>query len=180
MHLIKIKKDGQHLPHSLPPGALLGSSSSEYSDAYAGIAPDMSQHLRPISGLAGTSPHTPSLSEERSQLSVVSVASPSGLRSSRSTPHLSALASQPSTTSLLASSTPFPMSPLPTGAMTTTYIPSQPTNPEQWNIKPDERTKYDRFFDQLDTERKGYLLSDVAVPFFARAKLPNDVMATIW
>ncbi|KAM5539136.1 hypothetical protein V8D89_007359, partial [Ganoderma adspersum] len=37
-----------------------------------------------------------------------------------------------------------------------------------------------RFFDQLDAQRKGYLLSDVAVPFFGRAKLPNDIMATIW
>lgn len=182
MHLIKTKKDGQPLPLSLPPGVLPGSSSGERSDAYPGIAPDASQHLRPISGLAGASLHTPSLSEDRSRLSVLSVAAPSGLRSSRSTPHLSAsaLTAQPSTTSSLAPSTPFPMSPLPTGVMTATYVPSHPTNPEQWNIEPEERARYDRFFDQLDVQRKGYLLSDVAVPFFGRAKLPNDIMATIW
>ncbi len=179
MHLIKIKKDGQHLPHSLPPGVLPGLSLNEYNDAYAGTAPDVSQHLRPISGLAGTSLHAPSLSEDRSRLSVVSVASPSSLRSSRSSPHLSALSSH-STTPLPTPTTPFPMSPLPTGVMTTTYIPSQPTNPEDWNIEPEERARYDRFFDHLDTQMKGYLLSDVAVPFFGRAKLPNDVMATIW
>ncbi|KAI1790762.1 EF-hand [Ganoderma leucocontextum] len=180
MHLIKIKKDGQHLPHSLPPGVLPGSSPGSHNDEYAGIAPDASQHLRPISGLAGTSLHVPSRSEDQSRLSVVSIVAPSSLRSSRSTPHLTALASQPSTTPLPTPSTPFPMSPLPTGVMTTTYIPSQPTNPEQWSIKPEERTRYDKFFDQLDTQKKGHLLSNVAVPFFGRAKLPNDVMATIW
>lgn len=182
MHLIKTKKDGQPLPLSLPPGALPGPASGERSDACTSISPDSSQHLRPISGLAAASLHTPSLSEDRSRLSVLSVAAPSGLRSSRSTPHLSgsALTSQPSNTLSLAPSTPFPMSPLPTGVMTTTYIPSHPTNPEQWNIEPEERARYDRFFDQLDAQRKGYLLSDVAVPFFGRAKLPNDIMATIW
>ena len=60
------------------------------------------------------------------------------------------------------------------------YIPTMPTTIEQWDIRPEERAKYDRYFDQLDTQRKGYLLSDVAVPFFARANLANDVMARIW
>lgn len=54
------------------------------------------------------------------------------------------------------------------------------TTPSDLNITPEERARYDRFFGQLDVQRKGYLLSDVAVPFFGRANLPNDVMATIW
>ncbi|TBU28907.1 EF-hand protein [Dichomitus squalens] len=176
MHLVKMRKDGQHLPHSLPPGLLAGPPAEEHHDAYTGIVADAPQHLQPTSQL--TSLHASSYSEDRSRLSVAS-AGPSNLRSSRSSPHLSTLASlQPIATPLPAPSTPFPMSPLPPGVMT--YVPSQPTNIEQWNLKPEERARYDRYFDQLDTQRKGYLLSDVAVPFFARAKLPNDVMATIW
>ncbi len=55
-----------------------------------------------------------------------------------------------------------------------------PTTPSDLNITPEMRARYDLFFAQLDTQRKGYLLSDIAVPFFGRANLPNDVMATIW
>ena len=176
MHLVKMKKDGQHLPHSLPQGLLPGVHAEDPNDAYTGIAADTSQHLQPTSRL--TSLHVASRSEDRSRLSIAS-AGHSDLRASRSSPHLSTLASlQPSASPLPTPSTPFPMSPLPTA--TTTYIPSQPANIEQLNITPEERARYDRYFDQLDAERKGYLLSDVAVPFFARAKLPNDVMATIW
>ena len=68
------------------------------------------------------------------------------------------------------------MSPLPGSD----YIPAQATSIEQWNITAEERARYDVFFSQLDTTRQGYLTSDVAVPFFARAELPNNVMATIW
>ena len=172
MHLMKMRKDGQHIPTALPPGLLPGVSPHE-DDAYTGIADEM----QPRAGSSRiTVAHSPTASEDRMRLKA-----PAGLpalRPSRSTPYLSGLNSHPPSPSLLPSQ-PFPMSPLP-GGPPSEYAPVQPTTIGQWDIDTQERGRYDGFFDQLDTTRQGYLTSDVAVPFFARAKLPNAVMATIW
>ena len=42
------------------------------------------------------------------------------------------------------------------------------------------KARFDTFFDALDPWRKGYIEGDVAVPFFAKSKLPDNVMADIW
>ncbi|KAI9067071.1 EF-hand [Trametes sanguinea] len=176
MHLMKMRKDGHHLPSALPPGALPGSTSSQDDEAYDGIARDHS-HDHLSAGDARPPPiHIPSHSEDISRAGSTLPGS-SNIRASRSTPQLgSGLASNPPTSPLAtAPPTPFPASPFPGS-----YTPMQATVPSELDITPEERARYDRFFEQLDTSRKGYLLSDVAVPFFARAKLPNDVMATIW
>ncbi len=174
MHLVKIRKEGHHLPSALPPGLL---PTQEDEDAYTGIAADTPQRLQVPEGTSRpSSGHLLSASEDRTR--PASSRSLSGLRSSRSTPQLPTLGPLPPTSPLATSaSTPFPMSPLP-GPMG--YIPSQATSVAQWNIKPEDRARYERYFEQLDTSRQGFLLSDVAVPFFARANLPNDIMATIW
>ncbi|KAI0807290.1 hypothetical protein C8Q74DRAFT_1362812 [Fomes fomentarius] len=176
MHLVKVRKDGYRIPSVLPRGVL---RSNDYDDAFGGIAVDSPMHLDPYRGTSASSSsgsrHS-SHSEHRSRASSATPG-PSTLRSSRSTPHLALTTPISSPSPPSSSAGPFPMSPLP-GPMN--YTPSQPTSPAQWNIKPEERVKYDQQFDQLDTGRKNYLLSDVAVPFFARAQLPNDVMATIW
>ncbi|RPD65856.1 EF-hand [Lentinus tigrinus ALCF2SS1-7] len=175
MHLVKIRKEGHHLPNALPPGLLPTPTAEDDDDAYTGIIPDASQRLQVPGGISRhSSSHHLSASEDGTR----PTSTVSGLRSSRSTPLLPSLGMLPPASPLLTSaSTPFPMSPLP-GPMG--YIPSQATTVAQWNIKPEDRARYDRYFEQLDSNRQGYLLSDVAVPFFARAKLPNDVMATIW
>ncbi|RDX42687.1 EF-hand [Lentinus brumalis] len=174
MHLVKIRKEGHHLPSALPPGLL---PTQEDEDAYTGIAADTPQHLQVPDGTSRpSSGHLLSASEDRTR--PASSRPLLGLRSSRSTPQLPTLGPLPPSSPLATSaSTPFPMSPLP-GPMG--YIPSQATSVAQWNIKPEDRARYERYFEQLDTSRQGYLLSDVAVPFFARANLPNDIMATIW
>lgn len=175
MQLVKMRKDGHRIPNVLPRGVL---RSNDYDDAYGGIAVDSPMHLDPYHGHSSSSSGSQHSShiEDRTR---ASSATPglSTLRSSRSTPHLALTAPISSPSPPSSSTGAFPMSPLP-GPMN--YTPSQPTSPAQWNIKPEERVKYDRHFDQLDTGRKNYLLSDVAVPFFARAELPKDVMATIW
>ena len=81
MHLIKIKKDGQHLPHSLPPGALLGSSSSEYNDAYAGIAPGRGSNL--TTSTSELKARTPIGSEKRKKFKA-SILSSNGTKKSPS------------------------------------------------------------------------------------------------
>ncbi|KAI0362738.1 EF-hand [Trametes cingulata] len=173
MMLMKMRKDGHHLPHSLPLG-LLPTAAPSHDDAYDGIAQE------PAHGNAPSRPpplHLASQSEDGGASSTLLPGS-SNLRASRSTPQLGSpsAANPPTSPFATAPSTPFPTSPLPG----THYVPAQATTPSDWNITPEERARYDRFFDQLDSARKGYLLSDVAVPFFARAKLPNDVMATVW
>ncbi|KAI0670647.1 hypothetical protein C8Q78DRAFT_1070191 [Trametes maxima] len=174
MFLMKMRKDGHHLPSTLPPGLLPTPTASpgQNDDAYDGIAEYHSSHTRP------PPIRIPSQSEEVPQ-SGGALPGPSNLRASRSTPQLGSLPAPHTPMSPFSTepSTPFPTSPL---AGSSYYVPTQATTPSDWNITPEERTKYDRFFAQLDTSRKGYLLSDVAVPFFARAKLPNEVMATIW
>lgn len=175
MHLVKIRKEGHHLPNALPPGLLPTLANEVDDDAYTGIANETSQRLQVPGGMSRpSSSHHLTASEDRTR----PTSTLPGLRSSRSTPLLPTLGPLPPPSPLPTSaSTPFPMSPLP-GPMG--YIPSQATTVAQWNIKPEDRARYARYFEQLDTSRQGYLLSDVAVPFFARANLPNDIMATIW
>ncbi|KAH9857815.1 EF-hand [Lenzites betulinus] len=172
LFLMKTRKDGHQLPTTLPPGLLAGLTPAQPDDAYDGIAPDTSapSHPRPpalhivsqsATGTGGLSP------------------GPTHIRASRSTPQLgsSATFNPPASPFATAPSSPFPASPL---NASTNYTPVPAASPSDLNITSEERARYDRFFDQLDTQRKGYLLSDIAVPFFARAKLPIEVMATIW
>ena len=49
-----------------------------------------------------------------------------------------------------------------------------------WDVTPAEKTNADRFFDNLDSHKRGYIEGDVAVPFMLQSKLPEDVLAQIW
>ena len=49
-----------------------------------------------------------------------------------------------------------------------------------WDVTLTEKANSDRFFDTLDTQRKGYIDGDTAVPFLTQSKLPDDVLAQIW
>ncbi|OCH95293.1 EF-hand protein [Obba rivulosa] len=51
---------------------------------------------------------------------------------------------------------------------------------EDWVITPAEKTHSDKFFDTLDPFRKGFIEGDSAVAFFAKSKLPDNIMAAIW
>ncbi|KAI0781214.1 hypothetical protein BD413DRAFT_620813 [Trametes elegans] len=178
MHLMKLRRDGQRLPSALPPGVLPTHAQAHLEEAYDGIAQEHSHgdgsSLHPRPPPLNTASHNENVSRPGS-------AFPSSLsiRATRSTPHLNTLPTSNSPASPFATAppTPFPTSPFPGSS---SYMPAPATTPSDWNITPEERARYDRFFDQLDTSRKGYLLSDVAVPFFSRAKLSNEVMATIW
>ncbi|KAI6036889.1 hypothetical protein BKA83DRAFT_684365 [Pisolithus microcarpus] len=57
-------------------------------------------------------------------------------------------------------------------------ITAQPSAP--WDITPAEKATSDRFFDTLDTLKRGYIEGDVAVPFMLQSKLPEDVLAQVW
>lgn len=49
-----------------------------------------------------------------------------------------------------------------------------------WDITPEAKATSDRFFAQLDTQNKGVIEGDVAVPFMLQSQLDEASLATIW
>lgn len=60
--------------------------------------------------------------------------------------------------------------------------PSVPQNGHTlpWDVTAAEKTTADRFFDELDSQRRGYIEGDVAVPFMLKSNLPGDALAQVW
>ena len=56
----------------------------------------------------------------------------------------------------------------------------QATGQPHWDVTPQEKAQFDQFFDNLDTQKKGYIEGDVAVPFMLLSKLSDDVLAQVW
>ncbi|EIW85357.1 hypothetical protein CONPUDRAFT_135123 [Coniophora puteana RWD-64-598 SS2] len=59
-------------------------------------------------------------------------------------------------------------------------FPSIQTNNMQWDVTPAEKASSDQFFDTLDTQKRGFIEGDVAVPFMLQSKLSEDVLAQVW
>ncbi|CAO3563807.1 unnamed protein product [Mortierella alpina] len=49
-----------------------------------------------------------------------------------------------------------------------------------WDISPEEKAKFDRFFDQLDKNGTGVIGGEEASRFFMNSRLPESVLAQIW
>ena len=49
-----------------------------------------------------------------------------------------------------------------------------------WDVSPTEKASSDRLFDSLDSEKRGYIEGEVAVPFMLDSKLPGEILAQIW
>ena len=49
-----------------------------------------------------------------------------------------------------------------------------------WDVTASEKTVSDRYFDDLDSQRRGYIEGDVAVPFMLKSNLPGEVLAQVW
>ncbi|KAL5511429.1 hypothetical protein ACEPAH_4645 [Sanghuangporus vaninii] len=54
------------------------------------------------------------------------------------------------------------------------------TATQAWDVTPEEKTRFDQFFDSLDTTKRGFIEGDVAVPFMLQSKLSEDVLAQVW
>ncbi|KAJ7470374.1 hypothetical protein FB451DRAFT_1253535 [Mycena latifolia] len=50
----------------------------------------------------------------------------------------------------------------------------------QWDVTPAEKANSDRWFDSLDTQKRGFIQDDVAVPFMLESKLSGEDLAQIW
>ncbi|KAF8938416.1 hypothetical protein BGZ58_000940 [Dissophora ornata] len=58
------------------------------------------------------------------------------------------------------------------GASPSTEIP--------WDVTPEEKAKFDRFFDQLDKNGTGFAGGEEVGKFFMNSRLPESVLAQIW
>jgi epidermal growth factor receptor substrate 15 len=62
----------------------------------------------------------------------------------------------------------------------TSFTPNRQTSLPSWDVNSESKAKSDRFFTQLDTQNKGVIEGDVAVPFMLQSQLDEGVLATIW
>ena len=62
--------------------------------------------------------------------------------------------------------------PSPTNAFATPAI--------AWDVSSSEKATSDRFFDQLDTQHRGVIEGDVAVPFMLQSQLDEGLLASVW
>ncbi|KAG7452893.1 uncharacterized protein BT62DRAFT_879116 [Guyanagaster necrorhizus] len=49
-----------------------------------------------------------------------------------------------------------------------------------WDITPAEKANSDKFFDNLDSQRRGYIEGDVTVPFMLESQLGEEDLARVW
>lgn len=54
------------------------------------------------------------------------------------------------------------------------------TQTAQWDVTSEAKATSDRFFTQLDTQKKGTIEGEVAVPFMLQSQLDEGVLASIW
>lgn len=66
-------------------------------------------------------------------------------------------------------------SPRPSGS-----FPVSASSPQRWDVTPESKATSDQFFTQLDTQNKGVIEGDVAVPFMLQSQLDEGALATIW
>jgi epidermal growth factor receptor substrate 15 len=49
-----------------------------------------------------------------------------------------------------------------------------------WDVTSTEKASADRFFEALDTLKRGFIEGEAAVPFMLKSQLPGEVLAQIW
>ncbi|CAG8453693.1 13735_t:CDS:2 [Acaulospora colombiana] len=61
----------------------------------------------------------------------------------------------------------------------------RPTSPsifqdDMWDVSAEDKATFDRYFDSLDTTKKGFLTGEEAAGFFMKSNLPPVALAQIW
>ncbi|KZT03527.1 uncharacterized protein LAESUDRAFT_729113 [Laetiporus sulphureus 93-53] len=70
---------------------------------------------------------------------------------------------------------------VPQTSSTFPFVQPQATgSAQQWDVTPAEKANADRLFETLDTQKKGYIEGDIAVPFMLQSKLSEEVLAQVW
>jgi len=173
MALVDMKKAGKDLPDA-PSAALTPQNAQTHPTTGEARLPEPSL-IDLDEPLAGPStPRTPS-----GQVASAT-GSPLSLPSTPLTLDTQILRPQPSGSAFDVS--PFSASP-PRAAFPHASSPllrQQASDTQHWDVNPVAKARFDKFFDTLDPWRKGYIEGDVAVPFFAKSKLLDSVLAAIW
>ncbi|KAF5386588.1 hypothetical protein D9615_001706 [Tricholomella constricta] len=73
-----------------------------------------------------------------------------------------------------------PARPIPSGLTSPPFIPQRNGHASQWDVLPAEKANADKFFDELDTQRRGFIEGEVAVPFMLKSNLPGEDLARVW
>ncbi|WWD22512.1 hypothetical protein CI109_107005 [Kwoniella shandongensis] len=60
------------------------------------------------------------------------------------------------------------------------FIGQQQQQQQPWDVTPQAKATSDGFFAQLDTQGRGVIEGDVAVPFMIQSQLDENVLANIW
>lgn len=103
--------------------------------------------------------------------------SPSFLAAVKQLPVQTNFTGQPHLAPTLPSRRPAPVAQTPTVPPFPGMVP-QATG--LWDVTPVEKASADRFFETLDSHKRGYIEGDVAVPFLLQSKLPEEILAQVW
>lgn len=75
---------------------------------------------------------------------------------------------------------PPPVAPQPTG-MPLRMTPQTTGMPgTDWLVTPQDKTRFDQFYDTIDTTHRGFITGEEAVNFFGQSNLPDEVLAQVW
>lgn len=90
-----------------------------------------------------------------------------------------AASTPPRTASRTVSTSPAASGFAPTGSTVSGVNRGMPAQ-AQWDVTLEAKATSDRFFAQLDTQNRGVIEGDVAVPFMLQSQLDEGVLASIW
>ncbi|KAI0646793.1 hypothetical protein C8Q79DRAFT_587739 [Trametes meyenii] len=172
MYLIQASMSGQlqSIPATLPPFL--------YDQATHGIVPQAtgdSGHISP--SFTGTFSSRPVQPQYTGQTLSSLQPQVTGQTFSSIQPQTTGQLRSPPTAPPLPSRTAAPAS----SSSTFPFLQQQSTGATpQWDVTSQEKANSDRIFDSLDTQKKGFIEGDVAVPFMLQSKLPEDVLAQVW
>ncbi|KAG5645048.1 hypothetical protein DXG03_007227 [Asterophora parasitica] len=73
-----------------------------------------------------------------------------------------------------------PARPTPSGMTSPPFVPQRNGHGPHWDVTHAEKANSDKFFDELDPQRRGFIEGEVAVPFMLKSNLPGEDLARIW
>ncbi|KAG6874326.1 hypothetical protein C0995_001551 [Termitomyces sp. Mi166 len=164
MYFIQVLMSGQltFVPTSLPPGLYQQAGGSSASNQ-GSVRSHMTGNSGSFSPLSGIFPQTRSTIQPQytgqSQLLQPNHAG------------FSATSSKPPA---------LPVRPNPSTIATSPFAPRRNGQTPQWDLTPEDTASADKFFNELDTARRGYIEGDVAVPFLLKSNLPGEELARVW
>ncbi|CAO1624778.1 unnamed protein product [Sympodiomycopsis kandeliae] len=174
MHLVQQSMNGsmQTIPASLPPG-LYESASGQVSSPLRAQSTGTTPGAIPRQ-LTGQQPLSPTTTGSRQPLSPVQTGSRQQQPLSPSVTGTGAPAfSSPQQSSSFLSAQR-------TGLAAPPSFLQQQQQQQSWAISTEEKSAADKFFDALDTGKKGLLDGQTVVPFFMQSQLSEQALAHVW